>query len=102
LVKIKSYQHGGFLRGPPILRRAKRNGGSENQSRRFHRRVKGLLYDGFFLLPSCGRMLFNIQFNVSSKVLTRNADIISTIRTDSVDIPSLKSFCIEQIRQNET
>ena len=32
-----------------------------SQSRRFHRRVKGLLYDGFFLLPSSGRMLFNIQ-----------------------------------------
>ena len=35
LLKNRTYQHGGSLRGPPILRRAKRSGGSANQSRRF-------------------------------------------------------------------
>ena len=42
--------------------------------------LKGCFTTAFFLLPSSGRMLFNIQFNVSSKALTLNADIISTIR----------------------
>jgi len=27
LLKNRTYQHGGFLRGPPILRRAKESGG---------------------------------------------------------------------------
>ena len=65
-----------------------------SQSRRFHRRVKGLLDDGFFLLPSSGRMLFNIQFNVSSKVLTLNADIISTIR--KCNCVTISSGCFNQ------
>ena len=60
-----------------------------------HRRVEmWLLYDGFFLLPSSGRILFNIQFNVSSKVLTLNADIISTIR--KCNCVTISSGCFNQ------
>ena len=46
-----------------------------------HRRVEMcLLYDGFFFLPSCGRMLLHIQFNASSEIFTFNADIVSAFR----------------------
>ena len=46
-----------------------------------HKRVEMcLLYDGFFLLPSCRRMLLHIQFNASSEIFTFNADIVSAFR----------------------
>ena len=73
----------------------KRNGGSDFSKPPLHRRVEmWLLYDGFFLLPSSGRILFNIQFNVSSKVLTLNADIISTIR--KCNCVTISSGCFNQ------
>ena len=67
-----------------------------SQSRRwFYRRVKrAAVRRLFFFLPSSGRLLFNIQFDVSSKVLTRNADIISTIR--KCNCVTISSGCFNQ------
>ena len=47
------------LRGPPILRRAKESGGLDflKAATGFMGVSKGLLYDGFFSLPSPGRLL---------------------------------------------
>jgi len=50
LLKNRAYQHGGSLRGPPILRRAKRSGGLDFSKPPQSRLgvSNGLLYDGFF------------------------------------------------------
>src|SRR5699024_9606064 len=56
-----------------------RNGGSENQSHRFIGVKICLLYDGFFPLPSCGRLLLMELFFYHSTVITTTS-IPSTIR----------------------
>ena len=58
------------------------------QSRRWlYGRVKGLLYDGFFLLPSSGRLLLIVLYNnsFSTKVMLFkiSIQIISRILTHS-------------------
>ena len=63
----------------PIIE-AKRSGDSKNYSRRFIGAWKYVCCTtAFFLLPSSGRMLFNIQFNTSREILTFNTNIISTV-----------------------
>ena len=72
-----------------------RNGGSENQSRRFKWACQIVCSTtAFFLLPSSGRILFNIYFHVSSEILTFNANIISTIR--KCNCVTISSGCFNQ------
>ena len=63
-----------------VVVQTKRNGGSENQSRRLKGAWKCFCSTtAFFLLPSSGRKLFNIHFYFSGKIFAFNTDIISTI-----------------------
>ena len=57
------YHHGGFLRKPPILRRAKENGGLDfsKPPTEYNYEIGALKHlprDGFFLSPSGGAGLF--------------------------------------------
>ena len=72
-----------------------RNGGSENQSHRFIGVKICLLYDGFFLLPSCGRLLLMELFFYHITVISTTS-IPSTIRYQPNTLKSC--FLIKFIR----
>src|SRR5699024_2157039 len=73
-----------------------RNGSSENQSHRFIGVKICLLYDGFFLLPSCGRLLLMELFFYHITVISTTS-IPSTIRYQP---NTLKSCCLLKLIRN--